>query len=174
MAQPSEAKKTGKVTTPLHLLQTLTRTLKEHLDEACQQAEQDAHKALEKLNRQHAKLENKLAEAREKVRARESGAEDKSVSKAQGKVGELEQALSELSQARQSAETYIKQLKSDIGQTLRLAKGFERIDGQVSQALDKRNNPQTTESEPDRSETPRRAPRRNRSRKSPASAESNS
>ena len=57
--------------------------------------------------------------------------------------------------------------------TLRLAKGFERIDGQVSQALDKRNNPQPVEAEQE-ADKPRRAPRRNRSRKSPAKAESKS
>ena len=51
------AKLTTKVLTPLHLLQTLTRTLNEHLGEACQQAEKDARKALEKLNRQHGKLQ---------------------------------------------------------------------------------------------------------------------
>ena len=164
MAEASEAKKTGKVTTPLHLLQTLTRSLKEHLGEACQQAEQDAHKALEKINRQHAKLDAKLVEAREKLNARQSGAENKSVSKAQSKVEELEQETSELEQARQAAETYIKQLKGDIRQTLRLAKGFDRVEAQVNQAIEKRENPQAAVEE----DKPRRAPRRNRSRKSPA------
>lgn len=163
MAETSEAKKTGKVTTPLHLLQTLTRSLKDHLGEACQQAEQDAHKALEKINRQHAKLDAKLVEARERLNARQTGADSKSVSKAQGKVDELEQALSELGQARQSAEGYIKQLKGDIRQTLRLAKGFDRIEDQVNQAIDKRDNPQAAVEE----DKPRRAPRRSRGRKSP-------
>ncbi|SDT21895.1 hypothetical protein SAMN05216421_3186 [Halopseudomonas xinjiangensis] len=164
MAQASEAKKTGKVTTPLHLLQTLTRSLKDHLGEACQQAEQDAHKALEKINRQHAKLDAKLVEARDKLSARQSGAENKSVSKAQDKVEELEQAMSDLGQSREAAETYIKQLKGDIRQTLRLAKGFDRIETQVNQAIDKRDNPQAAAEE----DKPRRAPRRNRGRKSPA------
>ncbi|WVM91355.1 hypothetical protein ULG90_14690 [Halopseudomonas pachastrellae] len=49
-----------KVSSPLHLLQTLTRTLNEHLAEACSKAEKDARKAHEKLLRQQEKLELKL------------------------------------------------------------------------------------------------------------------
>lgn len=144
----SETRKSERVATPLHLLQTLTRTLNEHLAEACQQAEDDARKALEKLNRQHAKLDAKLGEAREKVAARERGDEDKSISKAQTKVTELETALAELVQARSTAESYVKQLKADIRQTLKLAKGFERIEGQAAQAIEKRDNPQPTDDRP--------------------------
>jgi chromosome segregation ATPase len=156
----SDRVKAERVATPLHLLQTLTRTLNEHLSDACQQAEDDARKALEKLNRQHAKLEDKLGEAKEKLAARERGDEDKSVAKAQTKVAELDAALAELMQARGKAEDYVKQLKADIRQTLRLAKGFERIDGQVSQALEKRNNPTAQEDKP-------RTGQRRRSRKPP-------
>lgn len=144
----AESRKNERVATPLHLLQTLTRTLNDHLADACQQAEDDARKALEKLNRQHAKLDAKLGEAREKVAARERGEQDKPVAKAQAKVAELEAALAELVQARSAAENYIKQLKSDIRQTLRLAKGFERIDDQVTQALEKRANPAEAEDRP--------------------------
>lgn len=161
MNGPSEGKKKERVATPLHLLQTLTRTLNEHLADACQQAEEDARKALEKLSRQHAKLDGKLAEARDKLAARQQGGEDegKSVAKAQAKVDELQAAIEELQQARASAESYIKQLKNDIRQTLRLAKGFERIDGQVSQALEKRDNPK-----PSAPRKPRSGQRRNRPR----------
>lgn len=158
MTGPSEGKKTERVATPLHLLQTLTRTLNEHLAEACQQAEEDARKALEKLSRQHAKLDGKLAEARGKLSSRQQGdGEGKSVSKAQAKVDELQTAIRELEKARNSAEDYIKQLKSDIRQTLRLAKGFERIDGQVTQALEKRDSPK-----PSTPRKPRSGPRRAR------------
>ena len=55
-----------KVSSPLHLLQTLTRTLNEHLAEACSTAEKDARKAHEKLLRQQEKLELKLRQAEEK------------------------------------------------------------------------------------------------------------
>lgn len=170
MTANSQSKK-SRVPTPLHLLQTLTRTLNEQLGEACQKAEQDAVKALEKLDRQKTKLDDKLVEAREKLAARQSGEEQKSVPKAQTRVGELEAALLELSEARSSAEAYVKQLRYDIRQTLRLAKGFERIDGQVSQAIEKRDNPD--QAAPQRS---RSGPRRSRAKvsdqKAPPAAKS--
>lgn len=162
----SETRKSERVATPLHLLQTLTRTLNDHLTEACQQAEDDARKALEKLNRQHAKLDAKLGEAREKVAARERGDEDKSVSKAQAKVAELEAALAELVKARGTAEHYIKQLKTDIRQTLKLAKGFERIEVQAAQAIEKRDTPPPVE---DRARSGQR--RRGRRRQTEATTE---
>ncbi|HDZ55669.1 MAG TPA: hypothetical protein ENI17_12330 [Pseudomonas xinjiangensis] len=160
MTALSEDKKGARVKTPLHLLQTLTRTLNEHLCEACQHAEEDARKALEKLSRQHAKLDGKLAEAKEKLASRQGPESDgKSIAKAQSKVSDLETALKELEQARDSSENYIKQLQSDIRQTLRLAKGFERIDGQVTQALEKRSNPAAATDN-----KPRSGPRRKRAR----------
>ncbi|QJD59530.1 hypothetical protein HG264_11740 [Pseudomonas sp. gcc21] len=162
MTATSQGKKSSRVPTPLHLLQTLTRTLNEQLGEACQQAEHDAVKALEKLERQKAKLDDKLTEARDKLAARQSGEEHKSVNKAQNRVEELEAALAELNKARNAAAAYVKQLRLDIRQTLRLAKGFERIDGQVSQAIEKRDNPD--QAPPSR---PRNGQRRGRS-KSPA------
>lgn len=159
MTATSQGKKSSRVPTPLHLLQTLTRTLNEQLGEACEQAEQDAVKALEKLDRQKAKLDEKLSEAREKLVARQSGEEHKSVNKAQSRIDELEAALLELSEAQNSADTYVKQLRLDIRQTLRLAKGFERIDGQVSQAIEKRDNPEQAPAP-----RPRSGPRRSRAK----------
>lgn len=132
----------AKVTTPLHLLQTLTRTLNEHLGEACQQAEKDARKALEKLNRQHEKLREKLAEAEEKLASRQvSGNDAKSLEKSQAKLSTLKQALDELQTSRGAAEDYARQLQHDIQQTLRIGKGLERIEGQAAQAIEKRGKP---------------------------------
>ena len=77
----SKSKDTGQqpapVITPLHLLQTLTRTLNEHLADACREAEKDARKAMEKLTRQHAKMQEKLAEAEEKLAGRKSSSADR-------------------------------------------------------------------------------------------------
>ena len=44
------------------------------------------------------------------------------------KLAELQSAMDELKTAREQAESYIKQLEADVRQTLRLAKGLERID----------------------------------------------
>lgn len=135
------AKSSDKVSSPLHLLQTLTRTLHEHLADACTQAEQDARKALDKLQRQQEKLDLKLGQTREKLDARTAEQPDKPAGKTRKKLAELEAAKLELHEARLKAESYIAQLSSDVRQTLRLAKGLERIDGQVSQALEKRDAP---------------------------------
>lgn len=135
------AKSSDKVSNPLHLLQTLTRTLNEHLSEACSQAEQDAQKALDKLQRQQEKLDLKLAETQDKLSARQAEQPEKPANKTRKKLSELEAAKIELHEARLKAESYIKQLSSDVRQTLRLAKGLERIDNQVSQALEKRDKP---------------------------------
>ncbi len=141
MTEQSKGRK-SRVSTPLHLLQTLTRTLNEHLAEACEKAERDARKALEKLNQQHAKLDGKLAEAREKLAEREQqDAGRKSLDKARTKVTELQAALDQLHSSRSAAEQYTRQLQSDVRQTLRLAKSLDRLDTQVTQAIDKRDAP---------------------------------
>lgn len=142
MKDAKTSKQATKVTTPLHLLQTLTRTLNEHLGEACQQAEKDARKALEKLNRQHEKLQEKLAEAEEKLAARQANGNDaKSLDKSHSKLETLQQAITELQASRSAAEDYTRQLQNDIQQTLRIAKGLERIEGQAAQAIEKRGKP---------------------------------
>lgn len=142
------AKSGNPVSSPLHLLQTLTRTLNEHLAEACSQAEQDAQKVLDKLQRQQEKLDLKLSQTQQKLSARETEQPEKPANKTRKKLSELEAAKVELHEARLKAESYIKQLGSDVRQTLRLAKGLERIDSQVGQALEKRDNPAPAAAKP--------------------------
>lgn len=144
------------VITPLHLLQTLTRTLNEHLADACREAEKDARKAMEKLTRQHTKLQEKLAEAEEKLAHRkESDADRKAIEKSEQKIASLLQGLNELQEARTSAEAYTRQLQSDVRQTLRIAKGLERIESQADLAIEKRNNPKPPRQTANRSRKPR-------------------
>ncbi|MFA5677142.1 MAG: hypothetical protein WC953_01850 [Pseudomonas sp.] len=152
------------VQTPLHLLQVLTRTLNEHLMQACDQAQEDAQKALDKLDREQHKLAEKLEQIQEKLTPANLESSGKSPEKLQGKVEELTTRMTLLKQARHEAEEYIRQLQSDVRQTLRLAKGLERIDLQATQAIDKRNNPSAATGSPGK--------RRSRSRKPAASAPS--
>lgn len=161
--EKDNGKQAAPVITPLHLLQTLTRTLNEHLADACREAEKDARKAMEKLTRQHAKLQEKLAEAQEKLANRQtSGADRKAIDKSEQKVASLQAALNELQDARNAAEAYTRQLQSDVRQTLRIAKGLERIESQADLAIEKRNNPKPPSK-------PASRPRKPRSRK-PAAA----
>ncbi|SDT89565.1 AlgP family protein [Halopseudomonas salegens] len=130
------------ITTPLHLLQTLTRTLHEHLGEACSQAEADAEKALGKLQRQLDKLASKRGETVNKLKIKEADERgEKALNKSRAKLAELDSAIEQLSQAQKEAQSYLRQLRNDVRQTLRLAKGFERIEQQAAQAIDKRDNP---------------------------------
>lgn len=155
----SKDKDTGQsapVITPLHLLQTLTRTLNEHLADACREAEKDARKAMEKLTRQHAKLQEKLAEAEEKLASRKaSGAERKAIEKSEQKIAGLLSGLNELQEARNAAEGYTRQLQNDVRQTLRIAKGLERIESQADLAIEKRNNPKPQGKTANRTRKPR-------------------
>ena len=163
MTGQTEDNKGARVQTPLHLLQVLARTLNEHLAEACTQAEADAQKALEKLDREHLKLQEKLDEAQQKLVAREQE-DSKPVEKLTTKIEELTTAIAALTQSRNDALDYIRQLQSDVRQTLRLAKGLDRIDLQVTQAIEKRDSPA-----PAARAGGRQAPRRPRNRK-PAAA----
>jgi len=156
----TEDKQAARVQTPLHLLQVLTRTLNEHLAEACSQAETDAQKALDKLDREHAKLQDKLDQAQQKLAEADTEASGKPADKLRSKVDELTAEMAALSQSRSDAQDYIRQLQSDVRQTLRLAKGLDRIDLQVTQAIEKRNDPAAA-SKP----TKRPPQRRSRSRK---------
>src|SRR5690606_30571568 len=66
-----------------------------------------------------------------------------------GKLSELREQLAVVAQAHDEAQSYARQLNSDVRQTLRLAKGLARIDAQAGQAIEKRNNPTaTTEKRP--------------------------
>ncbi len=156
MTSKDNGTQSAPVITPLHLLQTLTRTLNEHLVEACSEAEKDARKAMEKLTRQHTKMQEKLAEAEEKLAERQqSGADRKAIDKSEQKIATLLQGLNDLQDARNAAETYTRQLQSDVHQTLRIAKGLERIESQADLAIEKRNNPKPQSKPASRSRKPR-------------------
>lgn len=128
MTGTTRKKTSSPVPTPLHLLQGLTRTLNEHLSQACEQAQEDARKTLEKLTREQQELAEQLQQAQAAEQAQES-------------INELKARLAQLNQARQDADDYARQLQNDVRQTLRLARGLERIDLQATQAIEKRNNP---------------------------------
>ena len=151
------------VQSPLHLLQVLTRTLNEHLSEACTQAQTNAQEALDKLVREQQELTEQLEQTRSTLS--EDGTQDdgQPSDRHQGKLGELTERLDAVNQARNDAEGYIRQLQSDVRQTLRLAKGLERIELQATQAIDKRNSPEAAAA------AKRPATRRSRSRKPAAS-----
>lgn len=159
---PEKDRKTeSAVQTPLHLLQVLTRTLNDHLAEACDQAQADARKVLEKLEREQQEIAEKLEQTGQLAGNSPDGP---SPDEPQGSLDELNERMDAVSRARSEAEAYLRQLQNDVRQTLRLAKGLERIDHQASQAIEKRNNPEAAAAR-------RPAGRRSRGRRPAASGD---
>ena len=130
MTGKSEKQASVPVQTPLHLLQVLTRTLNEHLADACNQAQADAQTVLDKLDREQQELAEKLEQMQDEQPTDNSETSEK-----------LTERMAALASTRKDAEQYALQLQSDVRQTLRLAKGLERIDLQVTQSIEKRNTP---------------------------------
>ncbi|HCV39345.1 MAG TPA: transcriptional regulator, partial [Pseudomonas sp.] len=101
------------VSTPLHLLQQLSGSLLEHLEEACSQALADAEKLLAKLEKQRGKAQEKLHNGRLKLQDAAKAGKAKAQNKAQKVIGELEELLDSLKERQTQTRTYIQQLKRD-------------------------------------------------------------
>ena len=79
--------KKNPVTTPLHLLQQLSHSLLEHLENACSAALVDAEKMLAKLEKQRGKGQVLLHKARAKLQ--DAAVAGKSKAQAKAKVQEV-------------------------------------------------------------------------------------
>ena len=127
------------VNTPLHLLQQLSGSLLEHLENACSQALADAEKLLAKLEKQRGKAQEKLHKSREKLQEAARAGKSKAQSKAKSAVKELEQLLDSLKERQTETRDYIQQLKRDAQESLKLAQGVGRVKEAVSKALSTRD-----------------------------------
>jgi hypothetical protein len=123
------------VTTPLDLLQQLSRSLVEHLEKACNEAQKDTEVLLAKLEKQRGKAQEKLIKARAKLDDADNAGKSKAQTKARAKVAELDDMLA-LLQARQSETlNYLSELKRDAEQSLNLAQGVTQVERAAAQAL---------------------------------------
>ena len=127
------------VNTPLHLLQQLSGSLLEHLENACSQALADAEKLLAKLEKQRGKAQEKLHKSREKLQDAANAGKSKAQSKAKTAVKELEKLLDTLKDRQTETRTYILQLKRDAQESLKLAQGIGRVKEAVGKALSTRD-----------------------------------
>ena len=93
------------VNTPLHLLQQLSGSLLEHLENACSQALADAEKLLAKLEKQRGKAQEKLHKSRAKLQDAANAGKSKAQAKAKSGVKELEQLLDSLKDRQSEART---------------------------------------------------------------------
>ncbi|KAF4558316.1 transcriptional regulator [Pseudomonas sp. CES] len=126
------------VSTPLHLLQQLSSSLLEHLEEACSQALADAEKLLAKLEKQRGKAQEKLHNGRLKLQDAAKAGKAKAQTKAQKAIGELEELLDSLKERQTQTRAYIQQLKRDAQDSLKLAQGVGKVREAAVKALDLR------------------------------------
>ncbi|WP_296235393.1 AlgP family protein, partial [Pseudomonas sp. UBA4617] len=126
------------VSTPLHLLQQLSGSLLEHLEDACSQALADAEKLLTKLEKQRGKAQEKLHTGRQKLQDAAKAGKTKAQTKAHKAIGELEELLDSLKERQTQTRSYIQQLKRDAQDSLKLAQGVGKVREAAAKALDQR------------------------------------
>ncbi|MCQ4312502.1 AlgP family protein [Pseudomonas stutzeri] len=147
--------KKNSVTTPLDLLQQLSRSLVEHLETACNEAQKDTETLLAKLEKQCEKAQEKLTKARVKLDDAGGAGKSKEKTKARAKLVELEGMLA-LLQARQGETlSYLSELKRDVEQSLNLAQGVTQVEKAAAQALASRGKqaPSPTAKAPSKAST---------------------
>ncbi len=126
------------VITPLHLLQQLSHSLLEHLEQACSQALVDAEKLLAKLEKQRGKAQDKLHKTGARLEEAAAAGKAKAQAKARASIAELEELLDTLKQRQTETRDYILQLKTDAEQSLHLAQGVGKVKEAVGQLLSRR------------------------------------
>ena len=130
--------KKNPVSTPLHLLQHLSHSLLEHLENACSEALVDAEKMLAKLEKQRGKGQDLLHKARTKLQDAAVAGKAKAQAKAKDAIEELESLLDGLQERQAETRTYIAQLKRDAQESLKLAQGVGKVKDAAAKALDLR------------------------------------
>jgi len=126
------------VPTPLHLLQQLSHSLLEHLEQACSQALVDAEKLLAKLEKQRSKAQDKLHKAGARLEAAAAEGKAKAQARARASIVEIEELLDTLKQRQAETRDYIVGLKADAEQSLHLAQGVGKVKEAVGSLLARR------------------------------------
>jgi len=127
------------VSTPLHLLQQLSDSLLETLEEACSQALVDAEKVLAKLEKRRGKAQEKLHDARLKLQDHAAAGKSKAQGKTRKAIDELEALLDTLKARQTETRTYIQTLKRDVEDSLALAQGVGKVREAVNERLAQRD-----------------------------------
>ncbi|MDP3848565.1 MAG: AlgP family protein [Pseudomonas sp.] len=131
--------KKNAVTTPLHLLQNLSHSLLEHLENACAGALVDAEKLLAKLEKQRGKGQDLLHTARVKLQDAAVAGKAKSQAKSKLLIADLEALLDGLQERQAETRAYIAELKRDAQESLKLAQGIGKVKEAVSKVLSARS-----------------------------------
>ena len=131
--------KKNAVTTPLHLLQQLSKSLVVHLEKACTDAQKEAEILLAKLEKQRGKTQEKLIKARAKLDEAGNAGKSKAQSKARSRLAELDDMLALLQSRQNETLSYLADLKRDAEQSLNLAQGVAQVEKAAAQALASRS-----------------------------------
>lgn len=115
------------IRTPLHLLRDLTGSLVSYFEEACIQVQQDAEKALTKLEKQRAKVQQKLIAAQAKLEKAQEQGKSKAKNKAKETLADLETIYSKIQKQQKKILDYIDLLKKDAAKSLDLSKGINVV-----------------------------------------------
>lgn len=166
------AAKKNTVQTPLHLLQELSQSLIAHLEEACVQARADAEKLLLKLDKQRAKTQEKLEEARQSLAKAAVAGKAGAQAKARARIEKFELLLDALQASDQDTRNYLTQLKADIQDSLQLAQQHVgKAGAAAAQALADREQPPEARAGQPSAAKPRAAqPRAGKSAAAPAAS----
>ena len=127
------------VTTPLHLLQQLSSSLLEHLENACGKAQLESEKLLAKLEKQRGKVQEKLHKSRGRLQDAADAGKSKALAKARTVVAELEELLDSLKERQTETRVYILRLKRDVQDSLQLAQGVSKVKDAASHLLNTRD-----------------------------------
>jgi hypothetical protein len=127
------------ITTPLHLLQNLSHSLLEHLENACSGALIDAEKLLAKLEKQRGKGQDLLHTARVKLQDAAVAGKAKSQAKSKVLIADLEALLDGLQERQAETRAYIAELKRDAQESLKLAQGIGKVKEAVTKVLSARS-----------------------------------
>src|SRR5690606_12809584 len=100
----------------------LSTSLLAHLEEACAQARADAEKLLLKLDRQRAKAQQKLDEARASLEKAAAAGKAGAQAKARARIEKFELLLDALQASDRDTRSYLTQLQGDSEESLRLAR----------------------------------------------------
>lgn len=115
------------IKTPLHLLYDLTGSLVSYFEEACIQVQQDAEKALTKLEKQRAKVQQKLITTQAKLEKAKERGKPKAKNKAKNSLSELETIYLQIQKQQAKILDYIALLKKDTTTSLELLKDITHV-----------------------------------------------
>lgn len=129
------AKKTA-VSTPLILLQQLSRSLLRHFEEACEQALSGTQKVLGKLEKQRRKIEQRLREAELACQSAALAGKPKAQARARAAIDQLQATLDEVLDRQLQTHAYLAHLQRDVQTSLDLAQGIAKVSDEAGMALD--------------------------------------